>query len=171
MNAPVLLVYEGEGRFAPHTAYWAKRCDEVFVVGQKHRLVEWQDRSTASHNQYFAAIANAWQNLPDHLLEHFQTPEMLRKKLLIRCGYADERSIACSSKAEAQRFAAFYRPADEYAIVIVRDALVTAYTAKSQSYRAMGKLEFERSKQAVLQAIDDLLGVEPGTTAKQTEAA
>lgn len=171
MSAPLLYQYHGDGEFRAASAYWARKADEAFVVGETYKLVEHHDRSDASHGHYFAALSNAWQTLPDHLLDQYPTVESLRKKMLIRTGYADERSVVCSSKAEAQRFAAFLRPMDEYAIVIVKEAVVTVFTAKSQSYRAMGKEEFARSKQAVLQAIDDLLGVDRGTTEKQTEAA
>jgi hypothetical protein len=39
---------------------------------------------------------------------------------------------------------------DEYAIVTVREAVVTVYTAKSQSMRAMGRETFQKSKDDVL---------------------
>ena len=171
MTSPVTLQYFGEGEFRAPTQYWARKCDELFVIGDVHRLAQHHDRSDATHGHYFACISNAWQSLPDHLLEHYPDAETLRKKMLIRAGYADVRTIVCASKAEALRVAAFVRPMDVYAIVTVKDAVVSVFTAQSQSYRAMGKHEFNKSKQAVLQAIDDLLGVERGTTAKQSEAA
>src|SRR5690606_27888578 len=129
-------------------------------------LVEHHDRSEASHNHYFASIANAWNTLPDHLLAEYPTAEHLRKKMLVKCGYADERSIVCASKAEAERIAAFIKPMDEYAVVIHREAVVKVFTAQSQSMKAMGKREFQESKESVLAAIDNLLGVEPGATAR-----
>ena len=49
---------------------------------------------------------------------------------------------------------------DEYAIVTVTGSLVTVYTAQSQSYRAMGKDKFQASKQAVLDLIAEMIGVE-----------
>ncbi len=171
MNSPLLYRYEGDGTFVAASAYWARKADDAFVVGETYKLSERHDRSDVTHNHYFACISNAWQSLPDHLLEHYPDAETLRKKMLIRAGYADVRTIVCASKAEALRVAAFVRPMDVYAIVTVKDAVVTVFTAQSQSYRAMGKQEFNKSKQAVLQAIDDLLGVERGTTAKQSEAA
>lgn len=171
MNPPLLYRYEGEGTFVAASAHWARKADDAFVVGETYKLSEHHERSDATHGHFFACLTAAWQTLPDHLLEQYPDVETLRKKLLIRCGYADERSIVCASKAEAQRIGAFIRPMDRYAVVIVKEAVVTVYTPKSQSYRAMGRDEFNQSKQAVLQAVDDLLGVERGTTAKQTEAA
>ncbi|PWL17648.1 hypothetical protein DKP76_11655 [Falsochrobactrum shanghaiense] len=159
------MSWDGEA-MVPTSPYWASRADRQFVVGETYKLVEHHDRSEASHNHYFASIANAWNTLPDHLLADYPTAEHLRKKMLVKCGYADERSIVCASKAEADRIAAFIKPMDEYAVVIHREAVVKVFTAQSQSMKAMGKREFQESKEAVLAAIDKLLGVEPGATAR-----
>lgn len=160
MTTPLLFRYEGEGEFKAPSLYWVRRADLAYVVGETYKLVEHRDRSQTSHNHYFACIAEAWQTLPDHLLVEYPSPEHLRKKMLIRCGYADERSIVCASKAEAQRVAAFVRPMDEYAIVTVREAVVRVYTAQSQSKKAMGGEAFQESKTRVLDAIAELLGVD-----------
>lgn len=76
--------------------------------------------------------------------------EHLRKYALIRTGHRDERTIVCASKAEARRVAAFVKPLDEFALVLVNEASVSVYTAKSQSLRAMGKTAFQQSKDDVL---------------------
>lgn len=164
-SAPILLSWDGEA-FYPASPYWASRADRQFVVGETYKLVEHHDRSEASHNHYFASISNAWNTLPDHLLAEYPTAEHLRKKMLVKCGYADERTVVCASKAEAERVAAFIKPMDNYAVVIFHEAVVKVYTAQSQSLKAMGKREFQESKEAVLAAIDRLLGVEPGATAR-----
>lgn len=132
---------------------------EAFAPGGRYRVQLVEERSRASHNHYFAAIGEAWRNLPDHMLDEFPSSEHLRKKALVRAGYADERTFVCASKAEAARMAAFMRPMDEYAIVSVREATVTVWMAKSQSVRAMGKAEFQASKEAVLDVISRLIGV------------
>lgn len=163
-EAPIIFRWDGEAMI-PVSAFWATRADKAFVVGAHYKLVEHHDRSQASHAHYFAALGNAWSNLPDRMLEEFPTAEVLRKKLLIRAGYADERSIVCASKAEAQRVAAFIKPLDDYAVVTVREAVVRVYTAQSQSVKAMGAAAFQASKQAVLDALDNLLGVDKGATA------
>lgn len=169
-TAPLMLRYEGEGEFRAPTSFWAGRADRDYVIGETYRLVEHHDRSTASHNHYFASIGNAWSNLPDELLEIYPTAEHLRKKALIAKGYRDERTIACASKAEAERVAAFIKPMDDYAVVTFREAVVRVWTAKSQKMKAMGNRDFQQSKSDVLDFIDDLLGVERGETAR-SEAA
>lgn len=165
-TVPLLFRYEGEGEFKPATDYWGRRADLSYVVGEVYRLVTFEERSQASHNHYFASIQNGFDNLPDAMRDQFPTVEHLRKKLLICAGYADERSIVCASKAEAHRMAAFIRPIDEYAIVSVREAVVRVFTAQSQNMRAMGAKAFQESKQAVLDQLDDLLGVDRGATSR-----
>lgn len=167
MNAPLRLRYEGDGEFRALT----NRADELFVVGEVYVMVEHQDRSRSSHNHFFAAVGDAWKTLPDEMLESYPTADHLRKKALVWKGWRDERTIACSSKAEAERIAAFVKPMDEFAVVIVRDAVVRVWTAKSQAMKAMGAKDFQQSKQDVLDFIDDLLGVERGAAAENARTA
>jgi hypothetical protein len=143
-----------------------RRADAAFVIGEVYTLAEVQGRSAASHNHYFAALNDAWLNLPEDKAERFPTADHLRKWALIRAGYRDERSIVCASKAEAQRVAAFLKPMDDYAVVVVSEAVVTVYTAKSQSVKAMGKQDFQASKDAVLTVLAEMIGVEPAQLGK-----
>ena len=157
MSAPITYTWNGECHVP--LPRFAKLCDAQFVIGEQYRLVVHEDRSANSHRHYFAALHEAWQNLPEEHAERFPTSEHFRKWLLIHTGYRDERSIVCASKAEAQRVAAFVRPADEYAVVSVNECAVIFWTAKSQSMRAMGKKEFGESKQAVLELAASMIGV------------
>jgi hypothetical protein len=169
-NRPISLQYEGEGIFKPWNDYFSRLADDQFVIGEQYKLIEHRDRSDVSHNHYFASIKNGFDNLHDSMLGEYPTVEHLRKKALIRTGYRDERSIVCASKAEAERIAAFIRPIDDYCVVVPLNCVVHVMTAKSQSMKAMGAAEFQKSKEAVLNFIDDLLGVEYGATAR-SEAA
>ena len=136
-----------------------KLADKDFVIGETYHLEVIEERSAKSHNHYWAALTEAWRNLPDDAAERFPTVESLRKFALIKAGFCDSRSIVAGSKAEAQRLAAFIRPTDEFAIVTTSEATVTVYTAKSQSMRAMGKQDFQASKDAVLDYAAGLIGV------------
>jgi hypothetical protein len=162
--------WNGEN-FTPAGSHWARLADKHFVVGQVYPLEVREDRSQKSHSHYFASINEAWQNLPEDVAERFPTSEHLRKFALIKAGYADERSIVCASKAEAQRIAAFVRPLDDFAIVAAREAVVCVWTAKSQSVRAMGRQDFQRSKDSVLDIIAGLIGTTPGALAQAGKAA
>ncbi|UXN64451.1 hypothetical protein N8E89_00755 [Phyllobacterium sp. A18/5-2] len=167
---PILFQYEGDGVFQPAGSFHARSADKQYVVGELYKLIEHHDRSDNTHRHYFASVKNGFDNLHDSMLGEYPTAEHLRKKALIRTGYRDERSIVCASKAEAERVAAFIRPMDDYCVVVPLNCVVHVLTAKSQSMKAMGATEFQKSKEAVLNFIDDLLGVERGATAR-SEAA
>lgn len=167
-----MLRYEGDGEFRAPSAYWAARCDKDFVVGEVYKIAEHHDRSKKSHDHFFASVDNAWENLPDELLEEYPSAEHLRKKALIKCGYAMHDDHVCASKQEARKLRLFIRKRDEleYSIIECRENIVRIYTAKSQSVKAMGAKEFQESKQKVLDWLDDLLGVERGETARSQAA-
>lgn len=148
-----------------------RHADRIFTIGQTYDLEERAERSSASHRHYFALINEAFNSLPEDVADRWSSPDHLRKWCLIKAGYRDERSIVCASKAEAQRVKAFIRPIDDYAVVVASEAVVTVYTAKSQSVKAMGRAEFQASKDAVITALSDLIGVEPATLSRQSEAA
>ena len=161
MSEQFPILFEWDGEVMRPANSWAKRADRAYVVGEKYRLSEEHERSASSHRHYFGAIAEAHSNLPENLAEQFLTEEHLRKWALIKANYADERSIVCSTKAEAQRVAAFIKPMDAYAVVVAKEAVVKVFTAKSQSTKAMGKKEFQESKTAVLEIIAGMVGVTP----------
>ena len=131
-----------------------------FEVGKVYPMEVREDRSWASHGHFFASIKEAWDNLPETMAGRFPTPDHLRKFALIRAGYRDERTIVAASKAEALRVASFVRPFDTQAVVIVREATIVVWTAKSQSVRDMGKAEFQQSKSDTLDALSEMIGVE-----------
>lgn len=154
---PQHFEWSGEAMIPLHP----RRADKTFVVGQRYSLVQHEDRSEASHRHEFAWLREAWQSLPEHLSERFPTEKHLRKWALIRAGYSDSHTITCRSKAEAVRVAAFIRPIDEFAVVIVQGTTVTRFTAKSQSKRAMGAKEFYESKERIMEVVARMLNVEP----------
>jgi len=136
---------------------FAKLCDKQFVVGLDYRLDVAEERSRRSHDHYFAAIDDRWHSLPERYGDRFATTDHLRKWCLIKAGFRDERSVVVASRAEAIRLAAFIQPIDDYAVVVPMQATVVVYTAKSQSLKAMGKKDFQASKQAVLDIIDGMI--------------
>ncbi len=169
MSTSIPFRWEGDS-FAPMPGF-ARRCDEMFVVGQVYRLVEQEDRSTASHNHYFACVKTAWENLGDEAARRFPTPDHLRKFALIRAGYANSVDFPCASRAEAVRWAGRLESQIEYAVVTVSEAVVTVWTAKTQSMRAMDKKTFQASKDAVLEVIAGLIGTDPATLSAQAGQA
>lgn len=167
MTAPMVFRYEGDGQFQAQTAYWRRRADIAYVVGETYEMVEHHDRSQASHNHEFAYIAELYSSIPDRFVNEpwAQSAEHLRKFALIRCRYCDTQTFTCGSKAEAERWARNLRPMDEYSIVTVEGTTVYRFTAQSQSKRAMGGKLFNESKQAIIEFIEDLIGVRKGEEA------
>ena len=135
--------------------------DRTYVDGQEYRLGSIEERSDNSHKAFFAAVKSAWDNLPHAIAENYPTPDHLRKACLIETGFFDQQEYICTSKAEALRWATNIRGMDEYARVVVRGNIVVRRVAKSQSFRAMGKQDFQRSKEMVLDYLSALIGVKP----------
>jgi len=170
-NMPIQFQWDGEA-MVPAGRYWARQSDEQFVVGQRYRMVEESERSTVSHNHEFAWLNEAWQSLPDAMLEQYPSAEHLRKKALIARGYCTMTQHACNTVAEAERLqAALGNEVDTYAVVTRRQTVVTVYRAMSQSRRSMRGPEFQASKTAILEYVGDLLGVDPQTLGKVEKAA
>lgn len=145
-----------DGVFVPERRampYWQEQlADGDVVTFERH-----EERSTASHNHYFASIKTAWDNLPESD-ERFPTPEALRKWALIRAGYCTENTIVADTEEQAHLIASFMGNS-EGTIIVVRGPVVKKYTAKSQSVKAMNKDEFQRSKVDVLDTIAELIAV------------
>ena len=154
------IIYDWNGEAMVPLKRFAKVCDDHFVIGERYTMEATLSRSDVSHRHFFASIYQGWLNLPEDTAERFPTANHLRKHCLIHCGYRNERTLVASTKAEAQRIAAFLRPANEYAIIVVRECTVVELTAKSQSKKAMGAADFQKSKQAVLDMIASMIGVQ-----------
>jgi len=160
--SPIPLIWR-DGVFIPATQRQGLRCKEQFEEGKKYLLVEQRDRSIGSHNHYFAALNEAWMNLPEGIEDEFPTFEKFRATGLIATGFYDERQLICATPEEARRIAAFMRRPEDLSIVSVNGCAVVERTAKSQSWRAMDKVEFRKSKETVLAWTADLCGVEIAT--------
>lgn len=154
---PIPCCFDGEA-FVPLDRF-AKLAEKYYAAGEIVPLVRDEQRNMSMHRGFFAQLREAHNNMPEHLVDRFPTVEHLRKKALIHCGYADERSIVCGSPAEALKVAAFIEPINEYDVVDVRGNVVTHFTAASQSTKAMGAQRFKESKNAVLDFVSKLIGV------------
>src|SRR5262245_10190395 len=137
----------------------AMQCAAELVTGRVYRLALVEERSMQSHRHYFAAITEAWRNMSDAMINLFPTPEHLRKYALIKSGYCDVQTVAAGTSVAARQLAKFLRRVDDYLLVVVNGRMVTVYRAKSQSVRAMGRADFQKSKDAVLEVVSSLIDV------------
>ena len=92
---PMAFTWDGEAMRPRHP----RLADRHFVVGETYRLAVHEDRSSASHRHYFAAIAEAHASLPDAWAATLPTPEHLRRHALIKAGYCDSHTLVAASKA------------------------------------------------------------------------
>jgi len=137
---------------------------KVFETGRRYWLVEASERSWISHEHQFAWLAEAWNNLPEALMDTFPTPEHLRKAALIATGWHREQIIDAGNRAAAHRVAAYARGADEFVHVVTRGPTVIVRRARSQRTRGpdrMDNAEFQKSKDDILGWISTLIGVAP----------
>lgn len=158
MNPPAIY-FTWDGHAMLPLDRFSRLAEQSFTSGHAYRMIVDEERSSASHRQYFAAVREAWLNLPEELAFDFPTSDHLRKWALIRAGFCSEIIHPCDSEAEAVRTRKLAKELDTYAVVKRVGQVVHVYVAKSQSYRNMSKREFQESKTAVLDILAGLLNV------------
>lgn len=168
MNHPIAVDVLDDQAMVPVYPRIAAR---TFEPGTRVLVVPYEQRSPASHNHEFAWLAEAWKNLPEAMAEDVPNPEALRKRALIATGWYEEATVDAGSQAAAQRVAAFMRGGDGFAFIVTRGPIVVRRTARSQSRRAMGKADFERSKTDIIEWVSAQIGVTPETLQRETGRA
>lgn len=157
----------------PNVRY-AKVAAKQFADGEEYPLVVLEARSRASHNQFFAALQDGFDNLPESIAARWPTVEHFRKWALIECGWFDEKEIDFGSALYAKRAAILLHDEfDEYARIFQPNdgPKLIVRRAKSQSASAMSKEPFEKSKRDVLDLVESMIGVERGDLKKQARSA
>lgn len=159
--------WTGEG-FRPDSPAAAAWCQRHVRPWEKVTLTVHQGRSMKSHRHLFPWLKDAWESLPE---EHrgapwAASPEHLRKYALIKSGFYDVRLFPVASEEEAARWMPILRAFDSFSVVVTTGSVVLYYTAQSQKMTVMGKDRFQRSKQAVLEFVADLLGIYPEELAR-----
>lgn len=151
------LQYQGEGHFTTPPGF-AKRCDKELVIGEALQWEQVNERSMASHRHYFALVREAWNTLPEHLVDEYPNPTVLRKRMLINAGFCSVSKIIAADATEAAKTCALIQAANAFAVCMVSENVVTAWLATSQRMKIMGPKIFQESKEAVLHEISKLIG-------------
>lgn len=164
-NRPISFVWDdAEQVMKPFGVGMKDRASDRYGDGEIVRLIEVEERSTAAHNHYFATLADLFSSLPENVRrdeEWAESMEHMRHWALIKTGFRNVTDYPCETKAEAKRWAARLQTQDDYSIVLVEGTVVRVLTAKSQSHKSMPtKGEFQRSKEAVLNYLADLIGLD-----------
>ena len=169
MTRPIPFSWDGEA-MVPLKGFGAA-CDRAYVIGQVYRLAPAEERSAKSHSHFFAAVHDAWANLPEKIAPRFPTSEHLRKFALVKAGYCDVHEIIAADDRQAMEAATLFRQIDGYAVITINGPVVTVHRAQSQSRQAMRGKAFQESKTAVLDIISEMIGVDAGTLHKQAGQA
>lgn len=162
----------------PATRY-EKIAARQFDDGEEYPLVVLEARSRNSHNQFFAALKDGFDNLPEDLAmirnrlgiktvppEGWLNPEHLRKWALCETGWCEIAEFDFDNKDDAMKLCRWYRARDIYAQITLRGTHVTIKIANSQSAAAMAKQPFEESKRDVLNLIESMTGLRKGALMK-----
>lgn len=154
---PIEYHWSGEAMI-PQPRHMA-RAKHQYVEGEIYRLENVEERSTATHNHFFASLHELYTQLPEDVADRFINIEHFRKWCLIKCGYASEQTFVLQDHNEAMVFAALFGRYEPYAVIIIGGQVVKIYIAESQSRKAMGAKRFQESKTAILDLASSLVGV------------
>lgn len=157
MSRPVLMRWNGNS-MEPANHRWADLADREYVIGKVYSLAPYEERSTVTHNHFFACVSEAWSSLPEVYNGRFSDADELRKYALIKAGFSHRTTTVCATPEEAHHVAALVKPLDEYAIITIHDTTVVKFTPKSMSSIAMDAKEFQRAKSAVLEILSEMIG-------------
>lgn len=146
---PIIYAWDGEA-MVPHPRF-SRLAEQSFTAGHAYRMIVQEQRSVASHRQYFAAVHSAWLNLPEHLQLAFPTEDHLRKYALIKAGFCTVRKVVGGRHVAV----------NGYAIICEEEGVTTIYEAKSQDYKSMSKAEFQDSKDKVIELLAAMVEVTP----------
>ena len=166
MSAPPLPFYWNGSAMLPKLP---KACERHFKVGESYTLAEHKEQSSRSRNHYFAALNEAWKNLPENKASEYPSATHLRKWALVQAGYANDSTIVCKDHDAALKAGATVRSLEPYAVILISDDTVRVYTAQSQA--KMDAPVFQESKQKVLDIVAGLIGTDAATLSKNAGAA
>ena len=103
-------------------ARYRNHAERQYQDGVEYPLVPLEARSRAAHSRYFAALNDAYHNLPEGIARRWETVEHFRKWVLIEVGEFYEKEfefIGADAERQARRLAAFIRTEDEFARIFV----------------------------------------------------
>jgi hypothetical protein len=147
-----------------------QEADKYYVVGAVYKLAPWFDRSGVSHNHEFAFVEEAFDNLPEHLAPMFRDSTALRKWALCKAGFCSVRkTVYANSKAQAKDL--YLALGGDYDYAVISDDLiaVTFMKAESQKRSKANAKRFQAQKTGIIEVLEDLLGVEPGSLVANAE--
>lgn len=165
MSAPPIPCVFQEGAFRPIGRH-LQTAHQHYGEGEIVNVVAHQERSRASHNQFFALVGDVFENLSDEQRLVWPTEDALRKHVLCKVGCCDVATHVAPSGAEAVKLTQFLRSIRAGDLIVHNGSVVTVLTAWSMSYRSMDKATFQEAKDRALPILADMIGVAPEALAR-----
>jgi hypothetical protein len=153
--APIRVIWDGQV-FRPFGRSLTA-CHEL-PKGEPFNVLLEGDWSVESHSHFFARLTELYDNLPEHIASHFKNVGHFRSWALIHEGFCTEVCQIEANHVLALHAAKAIGKVAPYAIVQVDGNMVRTWIPKSQARSGgMGKKEWERAKQAVLELAEHLV--------------
>ena len=155
------LVYNGNGEFKANSKFDKGVCLNSYRQGEIITYTDIKPRSHQHLKWWHMVVKKAWDNLPEHLVTRWPSPEHFRKAVLCMVGHCDILSHVYKSEKDAINAALSARFGDDYLIVAIDKTALTIMRAKSQSYKHQGQTDFREVVDAALQEMSGILGCDP----------
>lgn len=154
----IQLVYEGGGKFRTASKLDLLLAGDHFGQGEVVEMRPSKRRSLRQHNWFFHLVGAAFDN--QRAGPVFDTPERLRKWLLIKVGHCTEKRFA--PRAMTAEVAAWLREMHDDMDFSTDRVWIYARTAKSIAFKACDSAEMTAIADRVVDVIVDQ--IVPGTT-------
>lgn len=153
----ITLTYAGNGSFEASSNLDKSVISNNYRQGERVTFSDVKPRSYKNLKWWHAIVKKAWDNLPDHHVERWPTPEHFRKAVLCAVGHSDISNEIYSTKEDALKAITAARFSDDYLVVFTEGNIATIMKAKSQSYKAQGQKDFKETIDRALQEMSGLL--------------
>lgn len=161
----------------PTRRYARAAASEFGEPDSEHVIVVYEERNMKFHNKCFAALHDAWVNLPETTSARFPTEEHFRKWLLAnKSDFFDEIERDFPKLEEARAYGIGVRAGSPYATI--KGPFRTAggwkmivRRPRSQKLSKMSPRDFEESMTQILDAAGEFVGVKRGELLKNAGRA
>lgn len=133
----------------------------LFEAGKRYLLIEFNERSRDTHDHFFATVTGYWHQWPENYERELPSPDHLRKHALIRTGHYIQSVMAHASAMTAAAYVRDFLHYVDYAEGSISGATTVMRIAKTQRKKVMEAVEFQKSKQDVLDFCQAVTGIAP----------
>jgi hypothetical protein len=165
---PVEFIWDGNVMI-PNPRF-KRLCDQQFAINEAYPLVILENRSMASHNHYFAALQEGFNNLAEEYAQEFDSAEHLRHWCLCKSGFCTTTTYVLNTAEDARKLRDALKKENASTIVGVTGNVAKVYTPESQSMAAMKRERFEASKTAVLELVASMARTTPTQLKKEAKS-